>query len=176
MNKTGIVFILSLFMLVILTTYSYAESFAYGKAYIPFNSIAYYSSSNEVYTQIQFSNISDDIISVKITLYKQNGTVYKDTNGSISSGYITGDSSTMSNYNDNISSENTTTVFSLNAHSSGYINIRNDPSSTYGYGVIEWNQDNSTVRFGMIAQSCVNQAYNGTTIKYPVAINSGLPF
>lgn len=128
-----------------------------GSADIPF----YGASTTGAQTAINISNISISTISVKVTLYKNDGTILKD----IGTDYIQGHN--LSNFSDNLDS--CSVSFILAANNSGYILIKS--ADTYGYGLIEWTQD-SKINRGLLAYG--NYIYGDG--RFAIPINNGLPF
>lgn len=139
-----------------------------GKAYINAYCIC-----NVLTDNINVSNITDKPIKVTVTLYKQNGTLLVD-DGNNTSGIIADCSPNqgyLADYSEN--GTNSSLTFTLNAHSTGIFCLKSpDSNPTFGYGVIQWTQDNSSVTHAMTA----NIVEIGSTTKCPLSINSGLPF
>lgn len=150
---------------------SFASTYetASGSAYL---NIFY--TNSDVTNCINISNITDQPVSVTLTLYKADGTLIKD-DGSSTTGYIKEnkeDCSALLNYSDN--NPTSTLTFTLNAHSSGCFWIGNRSLLTTGYGVIKWSQNNSTADKALVAAAVQFSAT--TTNSVPFLINAGMPF
>lgn len=143
----------------------FATSSAYGKGYISY----WRDNKSSVTTGYSISNITDTPINVKVTLYKDDGTVFVD-DGSSTSGSIT-NQGTGSNYNDQLS--DATVSFTLDAHCSAYIVIHNLSETNSGYGTIEWTQDNSSVTTGLVAHGTF---YSSDNSRFDISINGSNPF
>lgn len=159
---------MTLVCLLSMTTISLAAS---GKAMIAPYVTESSSTGTVCKSYIYLSNITDAPLSIKMTLYKTDGSVLLDTGNSISSGEIAGDS--LGDYSENVT--NGSVSFSLAAHSSGRVRIT---SSDYriGYGIIEWTQD-SQVAYGLIATGESHASLSsGVGFCWNININNGLPF
>jgi hypothetical protein len=143
-----------------------ASSYSTGKAVIP----AYLTSSSAK-TVFSVSNITDEQISVTVTLYEKDGTIITDDNSS-SAGRITG--SNLLNYDDQ--NTDSTLTFTLDAHCTGYFSTNYTSSVKFGYGVIQWQQDSNAL-LGLVVVGAEN-IYVDTDAdsRYLVPVNNGLPF
>ena len=148
------------------STRSYAADSANsssGKAYIP---MFYTSSADKCLYDI--ANITDNAISVTVTMYAYDGTLVTD-DGSKTTGKIT-TSSNVSDYND--ANTTSTLSFTIGAHCSAQFYINNSTSSSFGYGLISWSQNSSVVQ-GLVAQGSY---YNSSNSRFAIIINGGMPF
>lgn len=132
------------------------------------------SGSNYLINYLEITNVSDSTATVKVTLYKQDGTVITD-DGSSSSGYITS-VDPGSSYNDNLTGA--TVSFDLAAHKTTYLEVRATSSSlVHGYGLIEWTSSGQAPTAIMAyggSVSYVSSQY--TSWSAPYFINGGRPF
>lgn len=148
-----------------------------GKAIVPTFETWDSGSSNYKRGDIHISNITDEPVSVFITLYDSSGNILTDGDGSPSSGNIKLEY-TASAYDDNLSDASVT--FTLAANSSAYVRIMGDGTTkTLAYGSIEWEQiSKNTV--ALVAHSTVQEykkvSGEQSRSTYSLPINNGLPF
>lgn len=163
--KKSLIVVMTVVCLLSMATIASANS---GSAVLP----AYYfngvDSTTYSWTGIRISNITSSPINVKVTLYKQDGSLFSPITDYIAT-------INVQNFISNLSDASCT--FTLNGNATGIISIRKSPSpETFGYGKIEWNQDSNSI-YGLIAFSSFAQFVNGQiTSRYSVEINSGKPF
>ena len=144
-----------------------AATYSTGKAVIPF----FYQTSNNMYWYT-VSNITDAPIDVTVTFYNSDGSMATDDSSS-STGRITG-SSDLLNYSDQ--NTDSTLTFTLNPHSTGAINTDYSSTAYYGYGIIQWKQNGTTLQ-GLVAYgSGIFINTSGEISRDSITINSGLPF
>jgi hypothetical protein len=146
-----------------LSTVTYGNT---GKAIITPTEFTYYSSSNYFEPQFYFSNITNNPLTVTITLYDKTGSI-------LTSGFHI--SNNVSN--PNTSPSNASLSFDLAANATCTLKIwLSSSSDNYGYGIIEWTQ-NSTAICGLIAHGCDwYKNVSGAWTSYALPINNGLPF
>jgi hypothetical protein len=121
-------------------------------------------------------NITENTISVKITLYQVDGTILYD-NQSRTTGKVKG-STTCTNYVEPTTGASIT--FDLAAHKTENISIVGDTdlNNSNGYGLIEWTQD-STVVHAVVATNLEvgkNAWGSSTSGMQTILINGGLAF
>lgn len=137
-----------------------------GSAVIPFYYIEK-SSNHTDKTILYISNITDQPISVDITLFTKEGTIFKDTAGDHI--FI----SNVSSYS--LNNINSTLSFNLNSNATTYIVLKSElTTQKYGYGVIEWSQDSNNT-YGLVASGSYLQARPGTS-RFAMQINDSKPF
>ncbi len=148
-----------------------------GHAFVPGLDSYYENASNSVYTDIKLSNISATPVQVKVSLYKQDGTLITDdgpaTSGKIHSIYPGG------SYTDNIS--DATVSFTLDPHKSTRIEwqaIDTPNASIIGYGVIEWSSAGADPQQPLLADGYIYErmAAHDISMGHALVINQGLPF
>jgi len=130
-----------------------------GSAFIP----NYYCSQLGEITCIFISNITNSDISVKVTLFKNDGTI------------LTGYTSCLgffNNFKNNLT--DCSASFTLGPNKSGYL-IIGIPVASNGYGIIQWNQNSNNVK-GLVAHGQYFFDSNGIRERYSIPINAGLPF
>jgi hypothetical protein len=143
-----------------------ASSYSTGKAIIPS-----YVEQYAFATVFNVSNITDNPITVTVTLFNTDGTILTDDNN-MNAGRISGVN--LLNYSDQ--NTDSTLTFTLNPHATGQIITKMNTSITnVGYGVIQWRQEGNAA-YGLVAHS--NVVYNvvGDSSRYAIPINGGLPF
>lgn len=118
------------------------------------------------------SNLTNDQVSIKVTFFKQDGSVLRDSSSGMGNGNVRGND--LLNYNETDTS--TSASFTLGANQSGSIFLLDLYPGTYGYGFIEWEQDSKTAH-ALIADGFRTYQYpSGAYSRYSVPINNGLPF
>ena len=121
------------------------------------------------YTKIYISNITNNPINVKVTLFSKDGFVFKNV-GSL----ITG--TNMEGFNSNLSDASFS--YTLDSNKSSMF-MFNHTSREFGYGLIEWTQDSDSV-YGLVAMGKEIQNprsdYSGDPVFSNYPINNGLPF
>lgn len=138
---------------------------ASGKAIIPTYSIAYGQATNT--TLFRISNITNELIDVKITLYNPDGSLLS------GNGYVA-ETGNLINYNENLT--DATMSFSLNPNATGYIVLRKSTSNNiYGYGTIEWVQDSKVVN-GLIVYGFNALTGSENQSRSLIPVNNCLPF
>lgn len=144
-----------------------------GSAVIP----SFYSSettAQNVFAAIEMSNISNNVITVSITLYDKNGSVFIDDGGE-DSGDITADN--VINYSD--SCYNHTAEFDIEPHGTiSFVAFHTaGVEKNYHYGIIEWESDSMDANALIATLRRNNHFYNSNTYSMmAVPINNGLPF
>jgi hypothetical protein len=129
-----------------------------GSAIIP----CYWTDGPTLQTFFFISNITSSEIHIKITLFKDDGTIL---NGS-TTGY-----GKIENFQNNLT--DCSISFTLGPNKSGYFGI--NAAATNGYGIIQWDQNSSTIK-GLVAHGEFNY-YNGNlNSRFSIPINNGLPF
>lgn len=166
------VLVLSLLMSVFVFANVSSAALSSGKAIIPPIASSNNGTSSYAYSTLSFANITDDPITVKITLYNTDGSIFKD-DGSGSTGEIISVYSTALNYSDNLSEDATLTCI-LNGHTQAGIHILSTTTFS-GYGIIEWSQNCSQLK-AMIAQAYFFNDINGKVSRAAIPINGGMPF
>jgi len=122
-----------------------------GKAIVP----QWGSAGSSLVTQILVSNITNHYLAVGVVFYGQNGSPV--TNGVV--------------YN-NLSNN---TIIAPN--NSAYVQIQNQPSLSYGYAIINWqNQGSDNDAIGLVAQAFRDNNNGGVYSEASIPINNGLPF
>ena len=158
-------------VLIFLATPLYAGQ---GSAVLPFYRSYLVDSNNASSCMFYMSNVTDETIDVKVTLYNKTGSVIVDeTSSSITSGRFRGGN--VTNWNDNPSDGSIT--FSLQAENTGFIYIGTE-SSEYGFGKIEWTSSGSSV-YGMVAHGFYTEYKNETIViksRFSIPVQNGLPF
>lgn len=144
-----------------------------GMATIPY----FYASDGTYYSSSVYfiSNVTEEPITVTITLYKEDGTILTDTDNDSTTGTIRGTNfSSYSEYSD-INSPSSLTV-TLNGLESGYLSICSSTLS-FGHGVIKWNQDSNAL-YGLVSHGYMYQKRNSTdqTSRTAIDINNSQPF
>lgn len=135
---------------------------------------AYADTSSAANTYIKLTNITNAPVDVKVTFYSHDGSVIKDAGNNSSTGLIRGFNGIA--YDETLTDASVS--ITLAANNTGDVRLGNTPSSyVWGYAVIEWEQTDSSVPFGLIAHGfrVVNSgasSYNETSI----LINGGMPF
>ena len=159
-----VLFVLLLALLVISSVVQ-AKS---GSAVIPF----YYFHRNSAYSDVTksifyISNITDQLISVNVTLFSYDGTIYK---------VASGDHVNIYNTNSyNLNNINSTISFELNPNTTTYMVFSTDLNlKRYGYGVIEWTQDSNNT-YGLVASGSFLHS-EPTVSRFALQINEGMPF
>lgn len=144
-----------------------ASSYSTGKAVIPL-----FIQDGTHSGMFTVSNITDNPISVTVTLYNSDGSILVDDN-SANTGRITGTNELI-----NFTDQNTdsTLTFTLSAHSTGiFYTYHNTPTTKYGYGIIKWQQDGNALQ-GLVAQGSYVYTSSGEISHFSIPINGGLPF
>ncbi len=145
-----------------------AASYSTGKALIPT-----YRTNAETSCNYYVSNITDSPIDITITFYNEDGTLLIDDN-SPTTGRIVAINSQLINFNDQNADSSLT--FTLNAHSSGLINLPTTTTPQVGYGIIQWTQNGKGLQ-GLVAWGQrLTQKTTGEESRSTIDINSGLPF
>lgn len=143
-----------------------------GQAILP-HWFTYSAPNSTTWNYICLSNITNAPISVTITLFKNDGSIFKDDNSRIT-GLIT--AGAYLDYNEDPS--NATVSFTLAPNSTGMITINSSISGYTGYGIIGWNQASNAVH-GLVAYSksyAYASAPGPNTDSHSIPINGGLPF
>ncbi len=146
---------------------------ARGQAVIPM-----FYNSHEHVPYFVFSNITDSQITVKVTFYKENGTILSDSGQSdpTNNGIIKGIN--VNSFDD--SSSEYSVSFTINAHCSGIIYLHTPSGMIYGHGRVEWLQDNSKAIKGLVAGVFAHLRNDYTEKRgdamYSIQINNGQPF
>lgn len=132
--------------------------------------------SGNAYTAnyLEITNISGATVTVKVTFYKQDGTIITD-DGPSTTGNITSIDPGAS-YTDSLG--NATVSFDLAARRTTYLEVH-APSSAlqHGYGLIEWTSASQDALAVMAYGGSVS--YNQTPAiswQVPYCINNGMPF
>lgn len=139
-----------------------------GSAVIP----TYWFTRNEKYPDVvsnlfYISNITDQPISVDVTLFNCDGTIYKIPAGDHVYIYNT-ISYTLNNINSTIS-------FELNPNATTYMVFGTSVYvKRYGYGIIEWTQDSNNT-YGLVAAGSLLHSQPEVS-RYAIPINYGMPF
>lgn len=146
--------VLLLIILIFSANTSYSDT---GAAYIPYN-LSSTTVSNEM--GVTISNITDDIVSVTITMYDLNGNK------------ITSASAFTQNNNvaQNIDTSPTGATISFDIPANATASLTYGNWAGHGYGKIEWTQ-NSNRRTALLAHALRNNSGS-----FSIPINAGLPF
>ncbi len=128
-------------------------------------------------TVLYFSNVTDDPITVKIKLFKHDGTLMTD-DGSPTTGQFT--SWQYNTYNDNVAG--TSVSLTIQPHNTALFAVNPSADIAQGYGVVEWEQDSDAIA-GLVAHGRFyrhflghNGTHNLNEMGYSIPINSGMPF
>jgi hypothetical protein len=156
---------LALLATVILGSASISALAASGKAIVPpfdarfINSNVYYGESFFV------TNITSNPITIKISVYNQSGTL-------VTAGFTGGTASITSL---TVNPGDASVSFTLAANATGYVNY--SPTTVdVGYATIAWNQDNSSVQYGLIADVKEYLTWGNTSAQRTISVNNNLPF
>ena len=143
-----------------------------GSAIIPLYAASNYA-GYRYSTWVYLSNITDQDINVKVTLYKTNGTILTDTVGEYINGHY------LSNYNDKLTDASLSFTLGPNSFGKFSINSNEHPNTgtTAGYGIIKWEQDSKAVQ-GLVAHAIGYYVMTSNPVPSQLAIpiNNGLPF
>lgn len=127
-------------------------------------------STSKFYSFFYLSNITDESIEVSVIFYDKSGNIIHDNN-SATTGNVT--ATDVTNYVEP-TTDSTVTVTIL-PHTTSTISLRNTLSNP-GYGEIEWQQNNSSRRLGMVAQGRILRQSGSYEHGYAITINSGNAF
>lgn len=121
---------------------------------------------------VNISNITNSTVTVKITLYKQDGTILYDASTNATQGYF------GSRYTNNFTEANSdfTATFDIDANETVQVFWPNVGTTldTVGYGKIEWTIASSKLPVALIAGGFV--ASTSGESRYSFVVNNGLPF
>ena len=163
--KKSLIVLTVLLSLFALSTVSYAAS---GKAIIPYFHAETTTGIN--YTKFYISNITNNPINVKVTLFSKDGIVFKNVGSLIYTGV------NLENLNTNLSDASLS--YTLDSNKTSEIMFTHI-TLEFGYGFIEWTQDSDSV-YGLVAMAreiqnpCRYFSKNPVFSHFP--INNGLPF
>jgi len=157
MKKLTVCLLISLLALISFSTMSYAAS---GSAIIP----PYICKGTDIRTHLRVSNITDSIITVKVTLYDHSGVVMNNIGSNLNYDYI---------INLNTNTTNETFSFDLNSHSTGFFTVSGFNNIEMGYGRIEWFSEEDVIH-GLVANGEMVKDSLGARALFQ--INQGQPF
>ena len=163
--KKALVVLTVLLSLFALSNISYAAS---GSAIIPYFHAETTTGIN--YTKIYISNITNNPINVKVTLFSKDGTIFKNV------GNLIYRSENLENFNTNLSDASLSyTLYNNKSSMIMFTHVANE----FGYGLIEWTQDSDSV-YGLVAMGKEvqnpNKDFRGDPVFTNYPINNGLPF
>ncbi|WDE04362.1 hypothetical protein SG34_023960 [Thalassomonas viridans] len=133
------------------------------------------SSSNQTDGLLFITNVASEAVTVKVTIYDENGSVVSDQDNNASAGIIK-----VTNANNFSDGASYSAKFSLaeNSTSRLWLDAQVYPGIT-GYAVIEWEKlENSktVISNALISHAVMYRSYIGNVGYYSVQVNNGSPF
>ena len=172
LNMRNLLKPLVLLSCVLSSTFAMANS---GKAIVNHFYADTAASNNQTDGLLYITNVAAEAVTVKVTIYDENGKVVSDLDNSAAGGIIK--ATNASNFSDS-SSYSAKFNLAANATSRVWLDAKVYPGIT-GYAVIEWEKQagsQSVLSNALISHALMYRVYGSNVGYYSVQVNNGNPF